>query len=776
MRFKHFICDRKGNTEVNYVHVKVLPYYCFCTNYVHIKFKLWLTIAVSERTQHNFDIAMKGGTLMIRNGSVFFLGPGGSGKTHTLYALLREPPPSVRQSTPCAKRTVRTIAQCKVGVEGVHFIRIQDDQYSDMLSTTAKQLQPQQPSTSTTTPHPVQQEATSEEITSASCPASTNEDTEETDSLVTKQEDPDSNPEKKQKILRSRHSGFEKELLRRMQLVPKRSEDLIDKDLIDMKDSGGQPMFHEVLPLFVKNTTFGVLTVKLNERLDSYPMVDYYSNGKPVGEPFPSPFTHLQTFHHCMRVLQSTCSRDTCPKLIFVGTHKDREHECLNENREEKNRKLRSIIPPDLKPNILYYEHPEEELLFAVNVKTLENEDREMINFVRQMIIMELKKLPQQKIPLQYFALENAFIRLAKYQHKAILSKEDCFREAAAYHFTKESFEAALQYLHGLKLIFYYEEVLPDVVFINAQTILDKITELVEFSLSLQSKPLYKLTVTMNIKEYEEFKAYGIVTLELLSQFSSHYVPGLFMQQQLVLLFKYLRIIAEVGKGKYLVPCILKVTAIPRPLPHSADSSISALLFYFGPNGPKLGVYCCLLASLITEAKWELMTENDRPVQVSRNQVQFRLPGDDPGAITITDSFSTYLHVSIDFPENMDATKALQICIKTCPSIRETILAAIRRASQKLNYNNSVPKITFPCSFHLPNDLHPATISESRVLTCTTHPRSVCNELTAEHQLWLGEDEHTGMYSMQCVNMTLLISVYCHCFTIICLYNRTQGT
>ena len=340
---------------------------------------------------------------------------------------------------------------------------------------------------------------------------------------------------------------------------------------------------------------------------------------------------------------------------------------------------------------------------------------------------------------------------MAKYQRKGVLSKGDCFREAAAYHFTEESFEAALQYLHGLKLIFYYEEVLPEVVFINAQTILDKITELVEFSLSLQSKPVHELTISMDIEEFQEFKAYGIVTLELLSQFSTHYVRDLFMQRQLVLLLKYLRVIAEVGKDKYLMPCLLKVTAIPRLLPHSAGPSISALLFYFGPNGPKLGVYCCLLASLITEAKWELMTENDRPVQVSRNQVQFRLPGDDPGAITITDSFSTYLHVSIDFPENMDSAKALQICTKTCPSIRETIVMGIRKASQKLNYNNSIPKVTFPCSFHLPNDLHPATISESRILTCTTHPRSVCNDLTAEHQLWLGEEERTGMYSMQCV-------------------------
>ena len=697
---------------------------------------------------------------MIRNGGVFFLGPGGSGKTCTLYALLLEPPPSIRQSTPCAKRTVRTIAQCKVGVEGVYFIRIQDDQYSDMLSTTAKQLQPQPPSINTAT----EERAMSKEDASVPSPASVSQHIEEADSHTTKQEENlDESPEKKQKKPSSRRSGFEKELLRRMQLVPKRSENLIDKDLIDMKDSGGQPMFHEVLPLFVKNTTFGVLTVKLNERLDSYPMVDYYSNGKPVGEPFPSPFTHLQTFRHCMRVLQSTCSEGTCPKLVFIGTHKDLEQECPDENREEKNRKLRSIIPPDLKQSILYYEYSNEELLFGVNVKAPEDIDCKMIGCVRERMIKELRKLPQEKIPLQYFALENAFLRLAKYQHKGVLSKEDCFQEAAAYHFTKESFEAALQYLHGLKLIFYYKEVLPDVVFIDAQTILDKITELVEFSLSSQSKPVYELTISMDIKEFQEFKAYGIVTLELLSQFSSHYVPGLFMQQQLVFVLKYLRVIAEVGKGKYLMPCLLRVSTIPRLLPCSTGPSISALLFYFGPNGPKLGVYCCLLASLISEANWELMTENNRPVQVSRNQVQFRLPGDDPGAITITDSFSTSFHVSIDFPENMDSTKALQICTKSCPSIRETILTGIRKVSYRLNYNNSVPKVAFPCSFHLPNDLHPATISESQVLTCTTHPRSVCNELTTEHKLWLGEEEHTGKHGMQCVLITIIVLILFYC-------------
>ena len=34
---------------------------------------------------------------------------------------------------------------------------------------------------------------------------------------------------------------------------------------------------------------------------------------------------------------ESTCSKGTRPKFVFIGTHKDLEQECPDENREEKN-------------------------------------------------------------------------------------------------------------------------------------------------------------------------------------------------------------------------------------------------------------------------------------------------------------------------------------------------------------------------------------------------------------------------------------------------------
>ena len=704
---------------------------------------------MSKRTKQNFDAAMMDGTTMIRNSSVLFLGAGGSGKSHTLAALLEEEPPSQRNSTPCVKKPIRTIAHYKVGVSGGRLKRITEDTYSDMLGGTVKRFQVDSSSSKKTTPTPAAskpQEMTSQKTTSLR-PSSASSSVDSQESTTKKVAFDSSSKKTKKKAV----CGFDRELQRRMQALPKASEDLNEKNLMDLKDSGGQPSFHEVLPLFVDDTSFAVITVKLNERMDDYPDIEFFINGKAVGEPFKSYFTHGQTFRNCTRVVLSTCKCDKHPKFIVFGTHKDLEHECKpKESREEKNRRLRELIPPAMRDDVIYCDESLEEVIFGVNVKTPRDDDRQVIDRVRDILIQELLKVPQQRLPLRYFALENAFVRLAKYQGKAVLSKEECFQEAVAFHFTMESFEGALRYLHSLKLIFYYEAVLPGLVFLDAQTLLDKISELVEYSLSLRSKKKTRKVPVTKAGTLEEFKAYGIVTLELLSQFQTHYVPNIFTAKELVVILKYLRVLAEVSEDKFLMPCLLSVVNIDRLSPHLAVHNIPALLFYFGADGAKLGVFCCLISSLITEAKWELMTENDRPVQVARNQVQFMLPGDDPGAITISDSLSSFFHISITFPRSVSSEKAQQICSNICPSVRETILASIRKAHQKLNYHESNPKIAFPCTEHQAStcDLHPAIVSSSGLLKCTTHPKSVCNELTEQHHLWLGKSSQfgAGMY------------------------------
>ena len=68
------------------------------------------------------------------------MGSGGSGKTHLLAVILEEDVPEIRDSTPCAKTPIRTVAHCKVEVSDDLFRRITDDHYSDLLVATSERL------------------------------------------------------------------------------------------------------------------------------------------------------------------------------------------------------------------------------------------------------------------------------------------------------------------------------------------------------------------------------------------------------------------------------------------------------------------------------------------------------------------------------------------------------------------------------------------------------------------------------------------------------------
>jgi hypothetical protein len=112
--------------------------------------------------------------------------------------------------------------------------------------------------------------------------------------------------------------------------------------------------------------------------------------------------------------------------------------------------------------------------------------------------------------------------------------------------------------------------------------------------------------------------------------------------------------------------------------------------------------------------------------------------------VTITDPFSSYFHVivELDPPKGASTDGIQKIYEKICPAVREMVLTGIRKASQKLNYNNSIPEIAFPCPKH--DDLHPAIISEDEELLICTSDRRIYSEMTEQHKLWLG---HKGIAS-----------------------------
>ena len=159
------------------------------------------------------------------------------------------------------------------------------------------------------------------------------------------------------------------------------------------------------------------------------------------------------------------------------------------------------------------------------------------------------------------------------------------------------------------------------------------------------------------------------------------------------------------------------------------------LLFYFPHGGALLGVFCALISYLLLHAKWKLLMHSGTPVHVTRNSIAFEIPGDVPGHLLVRDSLTSHFEVSVCISPTIPS----EIYSEICPSIRETIIAGIYKASSSLGYTNSNPREAFFCPVqgkdcsHSP---HPAIVDGNcRWLKCTVNP-DMCGRVTGKHGVW----------------------------------------
>ena len=678
---------------------------------------------------------MTHGYVEARDIKALIFGAAGTGKTHTIALLMDEEPSVIRRSTPCATRPVRVD---KLEEEGGKWVRVTHDQLSQTIADTSTML-PQKPSTARKAMSSAPSSSARTSAGTSKLKTAVKPKTAFTDNATAA-----STPRKKVSSVST--SSAEDELLRRIEMSPygHRVKKAFKRDRITLIDTGGQPQFHEVLPMFMGETSASMFTIKLDDSLDDHPLIEFYDDSGHLVGSFRSPFTNQQILMLCMRVIQSQASQSQeslCPTLIFVGTHKDLEQQCESESREDKNRKIHDMLPPAVQDNAIYCDKWLKELIFTVNAKTPGPQEKKIAAELRRVIVERSRVKPKQ-IPLRWHALELALQKLMLELGRGVLSKAECLEVAQRFHFTDDSFEEALKYLHNLNILFYYKDVLPNVIFCDPQVLLDKVTELVEYSYRLQTGACKDIAAEGKLRK---FRDQGIVTLELLSkkEFRRHYVQSLFSPGELLKLFKKLLIVSPITEDEFLMPCLLRVTQ--EPTPFAPSSNVPSLLFYF-PHSPLLGVFCALVAYLLSQAKWKLLFDasSRSPVKVDRNTVQFEVPGGLPGVITLSDSFLTYFQVSIQLPEK--APRAF--CSTVCPQIRETILAGLRKASSALHYNNCIPRDAFLCCEHGTSDSstpHASIVDSTHTLmTCTLNPAKFCSTLTEEHLVWLRSSDTPG--------------------------------
>ena len=251
---------------------------------------------------------------------------------------------------------------------------------------------------------------------------------------------------------------------------------LFKKVWVYFTDSGGQPHFHNLLPLFIQGISAALFVLRLCKGLDEHPMNEYYKDGELVNKPYPATLTTLNNFKYLVRSIYSR-SEDGKLGLVCIGTHLDKVSEC-SETLEQKNEKLLQRLPQELlRENVHFYDLGKK-LIFPVDAKNLVPDREDMAEKLRKAI----DKFPSCEIDVPYwwYTFEIILHKLCDMYDRRVFSREDCLEVAHELNFHEDALTAALEFFHKHHIFHYYPHILPDVVFCDTQVLLDKVTELVE--------------------------------------------------------------------------------------------------------------------------------------------------------------------------------------------------------------------------------------------------------------------------------------------------------
>ena len=530
--------------------------------------------------------------------------------------------------------------------------------------------------------------------------------------------------------------GSLEKLIAGEELTEEEEDELMSSVWIYFTDSGGQPQFHELLPLFIHDVSSVIIVSRLSDRLDDHPPDEYYQDGQCVGK---KSSTHLTTTEQIKCLTSSLLSRssDEVPDIIMVGTHRDKADECP-ESIEEKNEKLLKIFGPELRKHLMFYDVREEELLHPVNTIDPDDLDRAVAEMIR--VAVETSKLCKEvKVPIWWFILELLIQGLAKKLGKRVLSREQCVKIANTLGFSERSFNAALKFFNELNII-KYSSALPEVVFVDSQVPLDNVSDLVW--------ERYHGTGSCSRRgNWERFCKEGVVTLEFMDSTCKHFEKGIFESSQLLKLLQNQLVVVPleplsdidllVEADEYFMPALLDVLSREELEKHRVFSSAAGpLLFRFPCGCRRAGVFCCLVVHLMKQSKWSIQHVNKKVILVARNCITFRLPKHSC-LVTLIDAFYFFeVHIAAK-------TKA-SVCQEMCPIVQKEILAGIEAASEKLHYSNDRPEVGVFCSCKgdpasLPqSDRHAALVQESGT-DCACVETSVTNALDERSTVWLDQ-------------------------------------
>ena len=509
------------------------------------------------------------------------------------------------------------------------------------------------------------------------------------------------------------------------QLLPtvKKSNELYQAHWIYVIDSGGQAAFLDIAPALLHYNMINIIPLKLNKKLKEDKSGFYFNvKGKLIPEPKERQMTHLQLIKSSFRSLTSTV-RDppdlpwpyvNCPHKIpyclVLGIYLDRINES-QETIDEKDEVLWKELEQfsDLR---LDYRDYEDKIIYPINAIARGDDETEMASEIRSRIC---QSYIEAKIPARWFLFKLDLDHFQKTTKTMIISKEECLRIGAALKMDEKDVKASLMYYHDLTIFLYFPSVLPNVVFLHPQPLLDKLSELISISFVEAAKHLREMNINLPAGAHKKMKTEGKFKRELLNRLSDGFTPT-FTADHFLKLMEHIFILAQINDDEYFLPIALPTTVKTKSLTDPYEKYTDPLILTWNKRPFPPGLFSALAVNLLhrqSSPQFELLKPSKDFFQY-RNAIQLECFGPG-GAVLLVDA--TYW---LEIYYSDKSTKCLVILNAVEEGINEVV--------KHFQYNNlikSQPQICFLCTICSTKDHLCQPGEDNETLTCGTSSKDI---------------------------------------------------
>ena len=241
-------------------------------------------------------------------------------------------------------------------------------------------------------------------------------------------------------------------------------------------DSGGQPAYQELLPLFTRAASLNIITLDLSKPLNERFDLMYRIDGKYF--PCHSKSSQLAFFQSAVstgasfKPLDISCisKKPTHSMHLVLGTHYDKVSDATLKEKEEILKSSMSSLESYLQNCVIH--QSDDSIIFPVNTIAASEERAKYSEEICKAIWLDGSDASLKiKIPIRWFAFELSL------PEQSIVSVKEALSIGERYGMKEEDTKQALRYFHDVSLMLYYPEV-TNVVFIDSKPILEILSQL----------------------------------------------------------------------------------------------------------------------------------------------------------------------------------------------------------------------------------------------------------------------------------------------------------